>query len=86
MDDKYAVIVLYLHRKKEKYDLQVPLDITANELIVALNSAYDLGLDLESGSGIRPHLKTENPVALLQGDTLLREYRIRNGTIINFTM
>lgn len=84
MDENTAMVVLHLHRQQKKYDLEIPLDITANELIVALNSAYQLGIDFNSG--LRPYLKTENPIAFLQGDTLLKDYRLRNGTIINYTL
>lgn len=84
MDENSAVVVLHLHRQNKKHDIEVPLDITANELIMALNTAYQLGINFEGGE--RPYLKTENPIAFLQGDTLLREYRIRNGTVINYTL
>ena len=40
------IAVLYLHRENRKIDIDIPLDISANELIIGLNSAYDLGMDI----------------------------------------
>jgi len=61
----------------------VPLDISANDLVVALNSAYDLNIDVSDVKHC--YMKTESPIALLKGNKLLSEYGVRNGTIINFT-
>ena len=33
---------------KEKTDIEVPLDITANDLIIALNNCYRLNMDIEN--------------------------------------
>ncbi|HPD01342.1 MAG: hypothetical protein GX383_05645 [Clostridium sp.] len=79
-----VVIVVHIHRTGEKVDVQIPLDITANELAVALNQAFDLGINTE-GDMADCYLKSENPIALLKGDKTLREYGLRNGTVINIT-
>ena len=84
MDANRITAVLYLHKKNQKVDVDVPLDITANELIQALNTAFRLGIDMNDPVR-RPHLKAENPIALLTGGKLLSEYRLRNGTIIHHT-
>lgn len=78
------VAVFRWHKKGIQQDYEIPLDISANELIVALDSALNLGLDLSDLS--RCYLKTENPIALLRGNKLLRDYRLRDGTIINYTL
>lgn len=64
----------------QKTDLEVPLDITANDLIIALNSAYNLQMDTENIFNC--YLIAENPIAFLRGNKTLREYGIRNGTQI----
>jgi uncharacterized ubiquitin-like protein YukD len=80
---KTAVILVRFYKKNIEKDVEVPLDITANELLIGLNSAYDLGIDIED---IRKcYLKMENPVALLHGNKLLREYGMHDCSIINIT-
>lgn len=64
----------------QKTDLEVPLDITANDLIIALNSAYSLQMDTENIFNC--YLIAENPIAFLRGNKTLREYGIRNGSQI----
>ncbi len=76
------IAVLYLHRENRKIDIDIPLDISANELIIGLNSAYDLGMDISDLS--KCCLKTENPIAFLRGNKKLAEYGLRNGTVINY--
>ena len=78
---KTAVILVRFCKKRIEKDVEVPLDITANELLIGLNSAYDLEIDIED---IRKcYLKMENPIALLHGNKLLREYGMHDCSIIN---
>ena len=61
-------------------DLDIPLNISANDLVIALNSTFNLGIDT---SNIRNcFLKSENPIALLKGNKLLSDVGVRNGTVI----
>lgn len=83
MDRETVIIVLKIHRKNITVDLQVPLNITTNDLVLALDVAYGLGIDVNDIN--KCYLKAENPIALLRGNKELREYGIRNGSIINFT-
>ena len=79
-----VVVALELVKLNKSVDLEVNLDITANQLAVAINAAYDLGVDT---SNIRNcYLKAENPISLLKGNKTLREFGVRNGTIIRVTM
>jgi len=39
MDEK-AIIIFIIRKKNISVDLEVPLDITANDLVIALNKAY----------------------------------------------
>lgn len=82
MDNKAVVIFRILKRKQEQ-DLEIPLDISANELFVALNTAYELGID--TGDIKNCYLQAERPIALLKGNKSLAEFGVRNGTIIYFT-
>lgn len=78
-----VIMILKMTRRNKTVDLEIPLDITANELVIGLNEAYNLGIDTSDIQNC--YLKTENPIALLKGNKRLREYELRNGTIINFT-
>ena len=83
MDQEKIIIMLKIHRRNEEYDVEIPTDITANELIVGLNEAFRLGMDTSDTS--RNCLKAENPIALLRGNKLVREYGLHTGSIINYT-
>ena len=63
-------------------DIELPLDITANELVIALNSAYSLGIDTSDIKNC--FLRSERPIALLKGNKTLRESGIRNGSEIYY--
>ena len=82
--DKETIVVRF-HNLKEKIetDLDVPVRITANELVIALNDAYGLGIDV---SDIKKcYLQAENPIALLRGNKTLEEFGLRNGSEIYYT-
>lgn len=66
----------------KSYDIEVPLEITANELIYGLNKGLKLGMNLERAEEC--YLCAEAPVALLRGNIRLEEFGLRNGTTINF--
>lgn len=83
MNRDIAIIVFNIVKRKISVDLEVPLNITANELVVALNTAYELGIDTSNIKNC--YLKAENPIALLRGNKTLSEYGIRNGSVITFT-
>lgn len=79
MKDTY--ILLFQNREtNETFDIEVPKQITANELIVALNQGLHLRMDLRDIPNC--FLRTENPVALLRGDKLLEEYELHDGSIL----
>ena len=77
------MIIFNIIQRAFSADLEVPLEITANELVLALNTAYDLGIDTTDIKNC--YLKSENPIALLRGNKTLKEFGIRNGSIVNFT-
>lgn len=84
MDKERFTAVFRWVKEGKEIDLDIPLDISANELIISLNEALKLGMDTSDLS--RCHLKSENPIALLRGNKLLKDYRLREGTIINYTL
>ena len=81
MNDK-AIIEFKVISKKLSVDLEIPLDISANDLVLALNSAYDLGIDTSNIKNC--YLKAENPIALLRGNKTLAQYGIHNGSVISY--
>ncbi len=81
-DDKdRAIVILKIHERNYTADLEIPLNISANDLVLALNEAYKLNIDVSNVKNC--YLRTENPIALLKGNKLLSEFGVRNGTIIN---
>lgn len=79
-----AVIEFRIAKYDQSYDLVVPLHITANELVSALNTAFSLQIDMSNIKNC--YLKAEKPIALLRGNKTLAEYGIRNGSVINYTL
>ena len=83
MANETAIIIFNMYKTNQSVDLEIPLGISANELVLALNSAYDL--DIDTTDIKKCHLKAENPIALLRGNKTLEEYGIRNGSVIHYT-
>lgn len=83
MNKETAVIIFNIKKQNFTVDLEVPLYISANDLVIALNAAYNLKIDV---TNIRNcYLKAENPISLLRGDKTLADFGVRNGTVINYT-
>lgn len=74
--------VIFFYNCDEKYELEleVPINITANDLIYALDDSLDLKMDTEDV--FNNYLVAENPIAFLKGNRSLEEFGIRNGTKI----
>ena len=83
MNQEKAIIVFNVPKKNISVDLEVPLDITAAELVNALNTAYELGIDTTNIKNC--YLKAENPITLLRGSKTLAEFEIRHGSVITYT-
>jgi len=83
MNKDTAIIIFNIIKRNFTVDLEVPLDISANDLVNALNAAYELGIDTSDIKNC--YLKAENPIALLKGNKTLAEFGLRNGSVINFT-
>lgn len=83
MEQNKAVVIFRVLKRNFETDLEVPLDISANDLVIALNNAYDLEIDTSNIQNC--YLKAERPIVLLKGNKSLADFGIRNGTVINFT-
>lgn len=83
MNKETAIIIFNIIDRNISVDLEVPLDISANDLVNALNSAYHLNIDTTDIKNC--YLKAENPIVLLKGNKTLSEFGIRNGSVINHT-
>ena len=59
-------------------DIYIPLDVTADALLVALNGAY------RAGKRSAVALRTENPLAYLCGNTRVEDVGLHDGTDIYF--
>lgn len=75
-----AVIDFINENNGEITELEVPLSITANDMINALNEAYGLGLNKEDYSNY--YMCMENPVAFFRGERTLEDLGVRNGSRI----
>ncbi|MCL2812738.1 MAG: EsaB/YukD family protein [Clostridia bacterium] len=68
--------------RNTKRDLQVPLDMSAGNLIEALTEAYQLGIDMSDAT--QKYLQSENPIALIQGERTLKDLGLHDGSTILF--
>jgi len=82
MTSSKVIITINLIKAGQSHDLEIPLDISASELCSALFQMYLPGYynDMQ-----QYYLKAERPISLLRGDRTLREYGIRDGSVINIT-
>ncbi len=76
------VVTFMLHDRNESEDLEIPLDVSAHDLVAGLNQAFSLGIPTEDISKF--YLAAENPIALVKGNRTLREIGLRNGTMLHF--
>ncbi len=83
MNKESAIVIFNIFNRSFSVDIEVPLNISANDLINGLNTAYELGIDTTDIKNC--YLKAENPIALLKGNKTLAEFGLRNGSVINFT-
>lgn len=79
MNEK-IIVILERSKTNERMDIEIPTDITVNELLYGLNEGLHFGIDLEDAS--QCFLTSENPIALLKGNRLISEYGLHNGSII----
>lgn len=83
MNNDSAIVIFKMIKHNVSLDLEVPLWISANDFVEALNTAYKLNIEVSDIKNC--YLKSENPIALLKGNKTLAEFGIRDGSVINFT-
>ena len=81
MDNDRIVVVLNIPRINKSFDIDIPIDITINELIIGLNEALYMGMNSEQIA--QSYIKCENPIALLKGNKTIEECGLWNGSVIN---
>ena len=80
---KNSVIVIFDNQKtNKKMDIEVPLNISANELIYGLNIGLRLGINTDNVAEC--YLCCDNPKVLLRGNDELSKFGIHEGTVIRF--
>ena len=77
--EKSAVIVVRLIRKKQEHDVEVPLDITANDLVVNRLLASADALITDYSSTAIDFLNTDKPIAFTLDD--VEEYENSRGFV-----
>jgi len=80
MKESRAIVVFRIPKRRFCCDLDIPLSITADELVSALNEAYHL--QIRSDRAQEQYLRSEDPIALLKGPQTLEEIGIHHGSII----
>lgn len=83
MDTNRIEVELHIHKQNRCMHIELPICITANELVVALNEGCNLGINTEDITNC--YIKAENPIVLLKGNKTVGEYGLRNGSVIHFT-
>ena len=67
----------------EEIDLDLPCEMTVEELLEGLNEKLDWKMKAEEIE--RAYLRSENPVAFLKGNHSLEEYPLRDGSTLFFS-
>lgn len=81
MEDK--IIIIFKKKPGEQgIDIEVPLNISAGELIYGLSQGLHLGINMDNPEEC--YLRAENPVALIRGEASLEELGLRNGTTVYY--
>ena len=83
MDKETAIVEFMMVKKHLCVDIEVPLNISADELVKSLNAAYSLGIETTNPRNC--FMQAENPIALLKGNRILKNFGIHNGSILRFT-
>ena len=78
---KTAIVMLQIVQASTKRtveaDLEVPVDIAAERVIMAIARAYHLGSPTT-------YLTCENPLALIRGNKTLAEYGVHDGSTVRY--
>ena len=69
-------------KKNEEFDIEVPADITANELIYGLKKGFQLDIDMDNPK--QCYLRAENPIALIRGEATMESLGLRDGSVVYY--
>lgn len=83
MSQEIVTVTFQAPKRKIDVDIELPVNITANDLVIALNEGYNLEIDTSDIKNC--YLKAERPIALLRGNKSLKDLGVRNGTVVIFT-
>lgn len=62
-------------------DIEIPLDITCDEFVESMNESMKLNIEIPSNQA---YFRSENPIALIQGEKTIGEIGLRTGSMIIF--
>lgn len=79
MEEK-IIVELCSKKTGQTCDMEIPLNITAIELLQALNKALNLGIRIDNIADC--YLTSENPIALLRGNVELSDFGLHDGSKI----
>jgi hypothetical protein len=82
MEDR-IIVVFKINRADKGIDIEIPLGITAEELIYGLNEGLHLGIDVDDP--VRSYMRCENPIALIRGEVTVEELGLHSGSVIYMT-
>lgn len=75
------IIVIFKRSKEaEEIDIEIPKNLTANELIYGLNESFKLGINMDKPAEC--YLRAKEPIALIRGEKTMEELGLRDGSII----
>ena len=79
MDNK--LIIRFKNVKaNQEYDIEIPADLTANELIYGLKNSFQLDINMDDPKDC--FLRSENPIALIRGETDITSLGLRDGSVV----
>ena len=82
MNDDRINIIFKHNCKDVPFDLDIPVYISVNELLIAFNAIFNLEIDINNVD--KYYIKSENPINLLHGEKTIKEYGLHNGSILYF--
>ena len=81
MENKLIIRFKNVNQRQE-FDIEVPDDITANELIYGLKKSFKLNIDMDDQA--KCYMRAENPIALIKGEVVLSDLGLRDGSVVIF--
>ena len=80
MEERRVIIIFRIPDSGFQCDLEISLDMTADELVWVLNEAYQLGIQKDRPE--QQYLRADHPIALIKGGTTLEELGLHQGSVV----